>query len=751
MSTCLARSLGLALLLVTASAQAQGLLVATSSDSRIRLPRPVPHSPTPPQGYRINSLEVQARLIDQVAQVQVTQVFQNTGSTPLEVSFVFPLPYDGAIDRLTLMVDGREVPAELLSAEEARRQYEEIVRKNQDPALLEWIGTGMFRTRVFPVPAGAERKVSLRYSQVCRQQHGLSDFLFPLSTAKYTSGPLEKLAIDVTIECQSALQNVYSPTHQVEIERSGERNAHVRFAAANVVPGEDFRLLYDVGEGAVGASLLSYRPSIDDEGYFLLLAAPRLPAADAAAPAAKTVVFVVDRSGSMSGEKIVQAKEALKFVLRNLREGDLFNIIAYDNHVESFRPELARFDNESRLAANGFVEGLYAGGSTDINAALTTALAQLKDSDRPSYVLFLTDGLPTAGEQNEAQIVANAAAGNQVRARMMVFGVGYDVNSRLLDKLARGGFGQSHYVRPNESIESHVAALFRQIESPVLTDVAIELAYDGQALEDGPPVSRVYPKGQWDLFQGEQLVVVGRYRRPGPARLVLRGQLNGQTQSFEFPVELVEHSADGTSGFVERLWAMRRIGEIIDQIDLTGRNDELIKELVELSTRHGILTPYTSFLADEATNLNDLAANRARASDDLYYLEDTDGRFAFEQRQLKNRLQTADQAAMPALLPTPAGAAVDGAAAGAHHSTRPHVEPVRNVAGKAFFRRGKQWVDSTLSEAQIASSVAIEQFSPAYFKLATDYGRETAQYLTFDDEVLINVSGTCYRIVPRTN
>ncbi|MBI3468308.1 MAG: hypothetical protein HY000_35335, partial [Planctomycetes bacterium] len=197
--------LALAICLLPTVAAAQGVLVVIDPEQRVPLPRPIwphphPHPrpvPQPPVSYKIKELSVQARLMDQVARVQVSQSFVNTGSRQMEVSFVFPLPYDGAIDQLTLLVDGKEYPAKLLPAKEARRTYESIVRKNRDPALLEWIGTGMFQTSVFPVPPGAERTVSLRYAQLCRKDQGLTDFLFPLSTAKYTSHPVEKGEIRV--------------------------------------------------------------------------------------------------------------------------------------------------------------------------------------------------------------------------------------------------------------------------------------------------------------------------------------------------------------------------------------------------------------------------------------------------------------------------------------------------------------------------------------------------------------------------
>jgi len=753
-------------------------------DRSVRLPRPIiiwpPHPPIPrpvppppTATYKIKQVEVQARLVDQVAQVQVSQSFVNTGSQQMEVSFVFPLPYDGAIDQMTLMVDGKEYPAKLLSAEEARRLYESIVRKNKDPALLEWVGTGMFRTSVFPVPPGATRTVSLRYSQICRKQEGLTDFLFPLSTAKYTSHPVENVDIRVSVESQEPIKNLYSPTHAVDIKRPDERHATVSYSARNEIPGSDFRLLYDVGQQTVLTRVLSYRPAGQQDGFFLLLASPQIKAAEGA-PQKKVVVFVVDRSGSMSGKKIEQVRAALRFVLDNLRPGDLFNIVAYDSAVEMFRPELQRYDDNTRKAAQGFAAGLYAGGSTNIDAALRAALGQLQDSTQPSYVIFLTDGLPTVGVTNEAEILKNAREANRVRARIFAFGVGYDVNSRLLDRLVRDNHGQSIYVRPDENIEENVSRLYRRIEAPVMTDVKIEFTFDTARTEEGPPVTQVYPRGVFDLFAGEQLVVVGRYRKFGAAKVVVSGSVGGKPQRFDFPATLTERSTDESNAFIERLWAVRRVGDILEELDARGKNEELIKELVDLSTRHGILTPYTSFLADESTNLHSLTGNVERAQTRLKALNVTDGAAGVAQRALRGSYQRAAQApSAPALAaesfardraammaPVPGGPAGigGGAAAAAAPALREldraademnaAQQTVRNIGNRAFYRRGSQWIDSTVSEAQQQNPTRIRQFSPEYFELVRRYGRSVSQYLVFDEPVLMNVENRAYLIEP---
>jgi Ca-activated chloride channel family protein len=547
----------------------------------------------------------------------------------------------------------------------------------------------------------------------------------------------------------------------VDIKRPDDNHAVVSFTKKNEIPSSDFRLLYDVGRGKVSTRVISYRPDEDEDGYFLLLASPKIKAADAER-ANKTVVFVVDRSGSMSGKKIEQARGALQHVLNNLREGDLFNIVAYDSQVESFRPELQRYDNKTRKAALGFVEGIYAGGSTNIDGALRAALGQLQDSSRPSYVLFLTDGLPTAGETNEMKIVENARGENKVRARVFSFGVGYDVNSRLLDKLVRENFGQSEYVRPDEDIEDRVSKLYNRIESPVMTDVEITFDFDEVKTEEGKPVNRVYPKGSFDLFAGQQLVVVGRYRKFGTAKVVVAGSVAGKKQKFDFPAELVRASKDETHAFIEKLWAVRRVGEILDELDLKGKNDELVTELVQLSKRHGILTPYTSFMADDTGRVDDLALNVRRAGERLDALDRASGAGGFLQRSLKGQYRQATRAPAAA---APAEPLREAFSADSNSVTRAKaegldfaeevaseaqaaVEKVRNVGNRTFYWRDDQWVDSQVTRQQEQEATRIKQFSDAYFELAARHGKKMSQYMVFDEPVLIYLEGRAYLIEP---
>ncbi|MCL2701262.1 MAG: VWA domain-containing protein [Phycisphaerae bacterium] len=635
----------------TVGGHGQGLLVP---ESAARLPRPVVSSrQAPPRPdaiasmmYKISKIEVNAKLTDQVAEVQVSQSFVNTGTTQMEVSFVFPLPYDGAIDQLTLMVEGKEFPATLMPADKARSVYEGIVRQNKDPALLEWIGTGMFRTSVFPVPAGATRTVTLKYTQLCRRADGLTDFLFPLGTAKYTVKPVEKITVNLIIDSADPIRNVYSPSQDVKIERPAENRAKVAWEVTNVIPASDFRLLYDVGKEQITTRVLSYRPTTTDDGYFLLLASPQI--VKAAKPLPKTVFFVLDTSGSMSGKKIEQAREAAKFLLNNLRDGDRFNIMTYNSTITLYKETMQTYDAKTRKEALAFADGINASGGTGINTALTRTMELLAKADdkNPKYVFFLTDGCPTVGEMNEMKIVENAQKANKVNARIFAFGVGFDLNSRLLDKLVRESFGQSEFVKPDENIEERVSNLYQKLESPVLAGAKMTFtpAEDSEAaVAEAAMVNRVYPAAEFDLFAGDQLVICGRYKYPGKGTLKITGKIaDGVTQEFEYPLEFTASSPDSRYAFAEKLWAIRRIGEIIDELDLRGQNQEILDELIALSTKHGILTPYTSFLADENTSLADRQANVERAQGRAEALAaNATGEFGVRQRLVKDTYQNA--------------------------------------------------------------------------------------------------------------
>ena len=737
------------LALAAGEARGQGIMV----DRRPNVPVAM--------AFEVAEVSIEARVRDQVAEVQVSQTFRNPGSTTIDSEYLFPMPEDGAVQGFVLLVDGRELPGRLLGKDEARRIYEEIVRSKRDPALLEYMGRGVYRSSVFPIPPGAERRVTLKYTQLLKRDRDVVEFSYPLSTQKFTAKPIRRLDLSVQIDGNLPLKSVYSPSHDARVVRDGDRRARVSLELRDAVPTADFRLFYALADGAIGASVLSYRPSDGEDGYFLLLASPEVRAADAK-PRPKSVVFVLDRSGSMAGKKIEQGRAALRFVLENLRDDDLFNIVAYDDRVDTFRPELQRYNAEARAEAIRYVDNLRPGGSTNISGALDSALDMLRDDSRPSYVLFLTDGLPTAGQVAEPAIAEGAKRANKVGARLFAFGVGHDVNARLLDRLSGGNGGASEYVLPDQNIEAQVGRFYSKMTVPALTNIAARM--------EGTDLNRTYPRDIPDLFDGGQLAWVGRYTRSGRVSATIEGKVGGGRQTTRFDAELAPAGRGTSMEFLAKLWAVRRVGDIIDQIDLHGANRELTDELIALSTRHGILTPYTSFLADERVQLGLTGRNRATATEGLTKLGVVQGAAGVGQRSNKQSYMAAEREAAGAAAPAPAAVALSRAkAAGDPMAVAGYgisrdagryggvyaqdaegkdsaVATVRRVGSKTFYRKGGRWVDAEVKAEDEAKAVDVDQFSDAYFALAREQDAEANQYLGFDEPATVLLRGRAYRI-----
>ncbi|RME81391.1 MAG: VWA domain-containing protein, partial [Caldilineae bacterium] len=565
-----------------AGAQAQGIIID-----------PPPPGIVPPIGgpITIELHSIDAVIDGPVATVHITQIFRNNTEQQIEGTYIFPLPSDAAIGDFQMTVDGQVLEGKVYTKEEARRIYEDIVRRRRDPALLEYLDRDLFQTSVFPIPPGASRKLELTYSHTLALDNGLYHFRYPLQTRQYSPAPVKNLSLRVELRNQPGLRTIYSPSHQVRIDRLGDDAALVGFEQANILPERDFDLYFGVSPEAVGLNLLSYKPAGED-GFFLLLAAPGIQVAPGEV-VQRDMILVMDISGSMEGVKMEQAKRAAHFLVDNLNPGDRFNLIAFSTGVYLWSAELRPTAEDAVTDAHRWIEGLRAGGSTDINRALLEALAQLyeKEQGRPAYILFMTDGLPTLGETDSGRIILNALnnmpPGRSVR--LFAFGVGYDVDTDLLDNLSRELGGRSTYVKPEERIDEALGDFYRQISTPVLTNVSI--SFPGILVED------TYPYPIPDLFAGEQIVWAGRYRQGGATTITLRGEVNGKKRVFRYADQHL--ATKGGEPLVARLWATRKIGTLLDEIRRKGPLPELVDEVARLSTTYGIVTPYTSYLVLE--------------------------------------------------------------------------------------------------------------------------------------------------------
>jgi Ca-activated chloride channel family protein len=698
---------------------------ATVLADGIVIPHPPPDIPIVEVPYlTIKYHRVTVTIEDQVATTHVDQVFVNEGRHEVEGTYIFPLPEEAAISEFAMWVDGEKLEGQVLERDEARRIYEDIVRRRRDPALLEYVGRDAFQASIYPIPPGGERRVELEYSEVLDMDNGLVEYVYPLNTEKFSPRPLEEVVVNVTVRSNEPLRALYSPSHNVDIVRRGDHNAVIGYEEYGVKPDRDYVLYYTVSPEDVGLNLLSYKPDGRSEGFFLLLAAPRVEV-DTRQVIAKDVILVLDVSGSMRGEKIEQAKEALTFVLDELHEEDRFNIIAFSTATQPYARDLVPADE--RGEARGFVARLEASGSTDINRALLEALS-MAEGDRPTIVVFLTDGLPTVGEVDAERIVDNVGGSAPRNARIFPFGVGYDVNTMLLDTIAENHRGASGYVRPEEAIDEKVSAFYAKVSTPLLADLDID--FGRIDAED------IYPYPLPDLFAGTQLMVVGRYRDGGDAEITLRGEVNGQPQTFRYDDVRFEDS--GGEEFIARLWATRKIGYLLQQIRLHGEEGELVDEVVELSIRYGIITPYTSFLVEE-TEMALREEGRAQIVDEVEVEKEVvvSGEAAVE-RSVQE--QSLSQAAAPAAAPTMAPLAGGGVTDEYGYE----ISPVRYVGDKTFVLHNDVWTDTTFDPDRM-TPVAVSFGSDDYFALVAarpEWGR----YLALGDHVIVVLEETAYEV-----
>ena len=739
-----------------------GLSLGAAADGLIVVPdvppgfRSVPGHPAwAPLEVRYH--HVTAKVTGPVAVTEVDQVFYNPGGSRLEGTYLFPVPKGARIDRFEMDVNGKMTAAELLDAAKARGIYEEIVRKMRDPALLEYAGQGLFRVRVYPIEPRSEKRVRLKYTEVLAKEGGLLRYLYPLNTEKFSSQPVKSVSVKVDVVLPEGVRTVWSPSHEIDVTRHGPKRAVAGYEAKDVRPDTDFQLFVAPSAGSeVAAHLLAYREPGEAEGSFLLVLSPAREMA-AEKVVRKDVVFVLDTSGSMAeGGELEQAKKALSFCLRSLNDGDRFEVVRFSTEAEPLFGRLVGAERANVEKADAFVAGLKPLGGTAIEEALLSALEPLKgqgEAGRPYNVVFLTDGRPTVGTTGDDAIVgAVGRAKGERSVRVFSFGVGTDVNTHLLDRLAETTRASSRYVLPGQDLELALSTFFAKISDPVLASPRLRLAGPVRATKLAPPELP-------ELFRGEEVVVLGRYSGSGEATLSLEGTVNGAPRRFTWKTTFPEHATE--HDFVPRLWATRRVGWLLDRIRLDGESAELREEATELARRFGIVTPWTSYLVLEDEARRDVPAamrtvqapagdGRARAAAGAMYREareEKSGRGAVASAQSVAALKSAVNAGAP----TVANAYVlgdSGAPAGPARDAAPLVaaQATRWVNGRTFWQNGKAWVDAQVQSRKGARARQVRFGSAEYGALLGKHP-EAAAWLALGRNVQLVLGGEVVEVV----
>ncbi len=656
-------------------------------------------APTAPRrGIEKVRSAVQVAVVGRVARVTVEEWFRNTGALLDEGNYLYPLPGEAVFSDFSLWQGDQELKGEPMDAAQARAIYEEIVRRKRDPALIELAGHGLLRARVFPIGPGETRKITLRYTQMLDRVGDAWRFRYTAGTG---AGAASSASFRMQVDSAARFGDPYSPTHQLSTSRSDNR---IELTLADTSPRGDLELFLPLARSLVGMSLVTSQP-VGEDGFFMLLLAP----GRAETPSVRRdLVAVLDVSGSMSGDKLDQAKTALAQLLGTLRSGDRFRVVTFGSGVRRYAAGWTEVSGDNVRTAQEWVRRLDTDGGTNIAGALAEAFAEPPTGGGLGVVVFLTDGMATVGETNPERIADQAERGRGP-FRVFAFGIGYDVNTYLLDRLTERARGVTEYIRPGGDIEQTVASLASKIASPVLTDLALRA--DGVELYD------LQPQSLPDLFGGDELVVFGRYRGEGRGEtsVTVIGRRGGHEERFSTAARF--GSEQPGADYVQQLWAARKAGALSSDIRLHGPNPEIVSELKRLALRYGILTEYTSYLVQEPNVVARPMPLQAPAP------AAQAGEGAVQRSEAARKL--AGSVSLDAIVVTASGESVNAQTRG---------DVTRRLGGRMFVLRDSVWTD--IAHGDSLPVVNVAAFSDAYFALLRGLP-ELAQAATLEPAVLV--------------
>ena len=698
--------------------------------------------------YGIPPVQVRAarasiKIRDRAASTVLEFELYNPASHVQEAVVLLPVPDGAAVSDFRFDGPASEPTARILSRDEARRLYDQITRRLKDPALLEFSGYCCLRSSVFPVAAKGAQKVRISYDHVLEIDGDRVDYVLPRSEMLTLVAPW---AIEVDLSARANIGVCYSPSHELIVQRHGERRMTLRVAPESERDPGAFRLCYTTvhAHGEPTAAMFAYPDPTIGGGYFLLLAnAPKMERAQALR---REVTLVLDRSGSMAGRKLAQAKAAALQVLEGLADGEGIQVIHYGNDVgRAFSAPVIK-DVHTLATARAFVTSIRPHGGTNLHDALFEALRPPAMAGTLPLVLFLTDGLPTVGPTSEKDLFRLIAEGNAAHRRVFCFGVGNDVNVPLLDRIADETRAVTTYVQPDEDVEVKVARTFARLDHPVLADPVLRTV-DGDGVYQAR-TSEVLPRRLNDLFRGEQLVVLGRYRGEQDLCFELRGRTPAGERRYTFTLP-VKH-ASSRHAFVPRLWASRQIAFLVDELrqqcgDLgapwgAARRDpwanpryrELRDEILRLSTRFGVLGEYTAFLATEGSRLDDWSALTHACQSSLQGRAVVTRSGTAAVNQGENLWRQKGQT-----VANPRNYYFD------RHMNKVAIGNIQRVCDRAFLKRGRLWIDGNSVVAKTLTPDRTVQFATAdYFMLVRRLERQQkAGLLSLGGDILLNLDG----------
>ena len=575
--------------------------------------------------------EVAISVSGRVARVGVVQHFRNPSQAWLEGIYVFPLPERSAVDRLTMTVGDRQIEGRILEREEARAVYEQAAAEGRKASLLTSERPNVFVTSVANVGPGEQISIAIEYQDSVAYRDGRFELRFPMVVApRYTPapgqlplvrqpvpaplpspeaqpiadfGPVQlpedgrdffgpvarpgegresQLSLSIALDAGLPLAEVFSPSHRIAIEAEGEARRLVALADESVPADRDFVLQWRPAQGAEPEAAL-FAEEIAGDSYLLVSLLPPPPTEAVEAPPPRDLILVVDTSGSMHGESLAAAQEALDLTLARLRPEDRFNLIRFADDARALFPTARAADPAMKRLARRAVAGLEAEGGTEMLSALELALAEPAEPGRLRQVVFLTDG----AVGNEAALFTLIAE-RLGESRLFTVGIGSAPNGYFMRKAAELGRGSFTYIARIGQVSERMAGLLQRLEQPVLTGLAVT----GPFAAD----SEIYPMPLPDLYAGEPVEFA--VKLPGQAldglggSLVVTGLRGAEPWRRDVSLAALQPGAG-----VAQLWARSKLERIEDGLAFGRDPAEVRSEALALALHHGLVGRYTSLVA----------------------------------------------------------------------------------------------------------------------------------------------------------
>ncbi len=591
--------------------------------------------------------DVQADIAGFIARITLTQEFTNPFDSPIEAVYTFPMSERAAVDSMTMSIGDRVIKGLIKEREEARKIYEKARDEGKAASLLDQERPNIFTQSVANIMPGDTIRITISYVETLVYDGGEYTFAFPMTVGpRYIPGQItpspddaiesdvetglkpgpastdqvpdssritppitpegtragHDIALTVKLDAGVPLQDIRSDLHEVDIQREGDTKAVVALKNKAEIPNRDFILKYKVaGEKVADAALVH----ASERGGFvtLILQPPARTAPEEVLP--KELLFVIDKSGSMTGFPIEKAKKAMRLCIEQMNPNDTFNLVSFSGGLgECFEKPVPNTE-ENRKKALDYLANLEGGGGTEMMAAIQKALEGQDDPERLRVVCFMTDGFIG----NDLAIL-EAIQRNAGKARVFAFGIGNSVNRFLIEGMGRVGRGASEVITISGQAEENQADKAAErfhawTQSPLLADITIE-GLTG--------VQEVYPdpKNLPDLFAGRPIILTGRFApelSSGPSlpcTVTIKGKTATgafeRTLSFDLPRTAPEHDA------LASLWARARVEDLMNQ-DWEGMQSgkpkrDVKEQIIQTGLQFNLVTQYTSFVAVEEKVIN---------------------------------------------------------------------------------------------------------------------------------------------------